>query len=182
MFCNKCGNEIKEHAKFCNKCGSQVHGKIPFDGTRCNYEKGITHNTDKINKTTIYDETKETSKMSWFRAFARVLGRKVSTTVGKAVVYVIIFALMFGIVVLSLQIPAVGLIVALIGAVMGWRLITFIQPAMFVWMPLMGWVIYFIIKFFISAIIGTFILVPINLSQRFINFCVESCDEYKEEI
>ena len=28
MFCNKCGNEIKEGDKFCSKCGNEVKEKI----------------------------------------------------------------------------------------------------------------------------------------------------------
>ena len=28
MFCNKCGNEIKEGDKFCNKCGNKVEQEI----------------------------------------------------------------------------------------------------------------------------------------------------------
>ncbi|MCI9177006.1 MAG: zinc ribbon domain-containing protein [Clostridia bacterium] len=33
MFCNKCGNEVKEGEKFCNKCGEKIEetvGSITF--------------------------------------------------------------------------------------------------------------------------------------------------------
>jgi len=32
-----------------------------------------------------------------------------------------------------------------------------IQPTMFLWMLLMGWLVYFLIKFFLSAVVGLFV-------------------------
>ena len=49
------------------------------------------------------------------------------------------------------------LIVQSICAVFGWRVLNRIQPAMFLWMSWVGWLIYFFIKFFLSAIIGIFV-------------------------
>lgn len=46
----------------------------------------------------------------------------------------------------------------LAGVPFGWSILTGITPSMFVWMPLMGWVIYFIVKFLIAYIIGIFVL------------------------
>lgn len=41
----------------------------------------------------------------------------------------------------------------------GWRVLNMITPSMFIWMPFIGWVIYFIMKAVISALIGIFVLV-----------------------
>lgn len=42
-------------------------------------------------------------------------------------------------------------------AFFGWRALNRIQPAMFIWMPLAGWLIYFFVKFILSALIGVFV-------------------------
>ena len=53
---------------------------------------------------------------------------------------------------------SIYLVTLLIMAVAGWRFINFITPSFFLWLPLGGWIIYFIIKFLISSMLGIFIL------------------------
>ena len=48
-------------------------------------------------------------------------------------------------------------------AVFGWKTLNMITPAFFLWMPLLGWVIYFIVKFFLSMLIGLFVA-PFRIS------------------
>ncbi len=50
-----------------------------------------------------------------------------------------------------------AIIVILACAVFGWQALNSIQPAMFIWMSWAGWIIYFCIKFILSAIIGLFV-------------------------
>ena len=50
-----------------------------------------------------------------------------------------------------------ALIVILACAFFGWRALNSIQPAMFIWMSWTGWIVYFCIKFILSAIIGLFV-------------------------
>ncbi len=50
-----------------------------------------------------------------------------------------------------------ALIVILAGAVFGWKALNSIQPAMFIWMSWAGWIIYFCVKFILSAVIGLFV-------------------------
>lgn len=45
----------------------------------------------------------------------------------------------------------------LVFAFFGWGALNRIQPAMFIWMPLVGWLIYFFIKFILSVLIGVFV-------------------------
>lgn len=67
------------------------------------------------------------------------------------IIYVLlVFALVVGITTALAQFN-------LIFAFFGWRALNKIQPAMFVWMPLIGWVIYFYVKFILSAIVGVFV-------------------------
>ena len=41
----------------------------------------------------------------------------------------------------------------------GWKVLTFITPSVFLIMPLIGWVIYFVIKLFIAIMISPFAFV-----------------------
>ncbi len=66
------------------------------------------------------------------------------------VLYIVEFALIF------LSNGNLALL-ALVCAVAGWRVINMIQPSMFIWMPLVGWIIYFVIKFIIAYFVGLFV-------------------------
>lgn len=50
-----------------------------------------------------------------------------------------------------------ALVVIIACAFFGWKALNSIQPAMFLWMSWVGWLIYFSIKFFLSAVIGLFV-------------------------
>lgn len=50
-----------------------------------------------------------------------------------------------------------ALIVILACAIFGWQALNRIQPAMFIWMPWIGWIIYIFVKFILSAMIGLFV-------------------------
>lgn len=50
-----------------------------------------------------------------------------------------------------------AIVVMLLCAVFGWQALTRIQPAMFVWMPIFGWFVYFFVKFLLAALIGFFV-------------------------
>lgn len=61
-----------------------------------------------------------------------------------------------------------GVVVMLACTYFGWQVLTGIQPAMFVWMPVAGWILYFGIKFFLSAFIGI-IVAPFSLGRKVAN-------------
>ncbi len=48
----------------------------------------------------------------------------------------------------------------------GWKKLSSIQPRMFVFLPLIGWLIYFSIKFFLSVFVGCFTM-PIQLFRAY---------------
>lgn len=52
--------------------------------------------------------------------------------------------------------------------VAGWKSLTMIQPNIFLIMPLVGWVIYFVIKGLISLLLGIFIL-PYRIAKFIIS-------------
>lgn len=72
----------------------------------------------------------------------------------KMIIIVALYILEFGLIFLSNGNLA---LLALVCAIIGWRAITMIQPSMFIWMPLVGWIIYFVIKFIIAYFVGLFV-------------------------
>lgn len=70
------------------------------------------------------------------------------------------------------------LIFALVCAYFGWKSLNKITPSLFIWMPLIGWVIYFIIKFFLSVLIGYFVA-PYQIGKKISSVALEMLE--KEE-
>ncbi len=51
----------------------------------------------------------------------------------------------------------IALIIATAWTIFGWKSLSVIQPNIFLIMPLVGWIIYFVIKGFLSIIVGIFV-------------------------
>lgn len=106
------------------------------------------------------------NKPSNLGIFAKILGN----AFGRLMAYTIMYLLALGLVWLCTQIEFLAAIIY------GWRFINFITPAMFVWMPIAGWIIYFVIKLFVSAFLGLFII-PYQITKSFINASTGYYDE-----
>jgi hypothetical protein len=50
------------------------------------------------------------------------------------------------------------------GVFWGWKVISFIQPKMFLFLPIVGWLIYFLIKFLLSYFVGI-VAMPIGIAR-----------------
>lgn len=59
--------------------------------------------------------------------------------------------------------PTAAMVFMAVCAFFGWKTLNMITPSFFLWMPLLGWVIYFIVKFFLSMVIGIFVA-PFKIS------------------
>ena len=90
------------------------------------------------------------------------------TTGGKAVIYIGMYVLVFGIMSLlggSLSNSAsessffqiISLVLFAAWTILGWKSLTRIQPSMFLILPVGGWIAYFLIKGFLSVILGVFV-------------------------
>ncbi len=81
-----------------------------------------------------------------------------STPIGYYIMSFMIAAVIWGIVILFLAInDTIAVVIALVCAIFGWMTLNRIQPAMFIWMSWFGWLLYFVIKLILSAIIGLFV-------------------------
>ena len=74
-------------------------------------------------------------------------------------------------IIISVVLMVVGIIVTmnplgflLAGIPWGWSALNKITPAIFLWLPLIGWVIYFLIKLIIAYVIGI-VALPVKLYQ-----------------
>ncbi len=61
---------------------------------------------------------------------------------------------------------ALVLAYALAGLPCGWHALSAIQPRMFLFLPIIGWVIYFVIKFFLSYCVGL-VAMPVQVVKAF---------------
>lgn len=66
-----------------------------------------------------------------------------------------------------------ALILMVIWGYFGWRSLTFIQPSIFLIMPIAGWIIYFMIKGVASVIVGIFVL-PYQIAKMIRNMLLKS--------
>ena len=89
------------------------------------------------------------------------------TTFGKVCLILIFYAVIFFamIALINADLEAVVLIIAAILAVCGWKTLNMITPNIFLIMPIIGWVIFFLIKGALSLIIGMFVA-PFVISKK----------------
>lgn len=55
------------------------------------------------------------------------------------------------------------------GIPVGWKALNKITPNMFIWLPLAGWVIYYVVKFVLALLIGI-IAVPVKTIKGFVQY------------
>lgn len=83
--------------------------------------------------------------------------------IGKAGMIIVFYAVIFLLVLLIGQIfeggggEYVALVLMLVFAVFGWKALNKIQPDIFLFMPIVGWIIFFVIKGVLSVLIGIFV-------------------------
>ena len=128
------------------------------------------------NKVNIRDNKINREKISPILQFlASVGGRVVSTIVFAAIIYGILMA--------ALQTENTVLLgIVLLGCgYFGWQSLNKITPKIFLWMPLAGWAIYFLVKGLLSIIVGAFIA-PFWLGKKISSVVMEYVDVAVKEI
>ncbi len=119
-----------------------------------------TATTENIPEST-YPET-QTEKPNKFRAF-------LGSTLGYYVMIVVFALVVWGIMLLSWSLESILFpIIALVCAFFGWRALSGIQPDMFLWMSIAGWVTYFMLKLLLSVMIGVFVT-PFKIARWIAN-------------
>ncbi len=94
--------------------------------------------------------------------------RFLCSSIGKALLIIVIYCIIFGClsVVASIEgTEIIGGIVGIICAFFGWKALDKIQPRIFLFMPIIGWVIYVAVKGILSIFIGLFVA-PFVISKK----------------
>lgn len=80
------------------------------------------------------------------------------TDAGKYLIIGICYVVFYGaIYILQSFGTELGSILLIPGMIVGWKMLSNIQPAMFVWMPIIGWIIYAFVKAFLATVVGLFV-------------------------
>lgn len=74
----------------------------------------------------------------------------------------------------------VTLIIGGIGAIFGWKALNKIQPDVFLIMPVVGWLIFFLVKLILSFIIGIFVM-PFVIAKKISSAISESVEIANEQ-
>ena len=111
-------------------------------------------------------ENKPNNAAGVFAAIKSVLRSIFGSPIGKILFFVIYFVLFLGLMAFvmykvedgSKVAMGVGVAYAVIALPFGWRALNRITPDVFLIMPIIGWLIFFLIKGFLSLLIGGFAL------------------------
>lgn len=97
------------------------------------------------------------------------------STTGKAGMIALFYVIIWGILVAltATNSTVLAFIYMAVFVYFGWQALNKITPDIFLFMPLIGWVIYFVIKFVLSIIIGMFVA-PFQISKKITNSIQES--------
>lgn len=85
------------------------------------------------------------------------------TTAGQVVIIAICYAVTLSIVLLLPD--TLGAVIALMCVYFCWKALDRIQPVYFLWLPIFGWIIYFLVKVIISYMIGLFVA-PFKIGNK----------------
>ena len=85
-----------------------------------------------------------------------------------AILYFIVFGLMYLVLVAFEGVPVVAVIMAIAFGYFGWQALSKITPNVFLIMPVGGWIAYFVIKGILSFFLGVFVA-PFVISKKIVN-------------
>lgn len=102
---------------------------------------------------------------------------------GRVVLTIVFAAIIYGILMAALQTDNTVLLgIVLLGCgYFGWQSLNKITPNIFLWMPLAGWAIYFLVKGLLSIIVGAFIA-PFWIGKKISSVVMEYVDVAVKEI
>lgn len=116
-----------------------------------------------IGTFTLYKKDREKGKSS-----ERISDGKQKPSIGKSILIGLLTAILYIavlVVAALISLKTFDAFIYIVFAYFGWKMLNRIQPAMFIWMPLIGWAIYFAVKFILSALIGAFVA-PVVIAKK----------------
>jgi hypothetical protein len=128
------------------------------------------------NKISISDNKINREKISPILQFLASVG-------GRVVLTIVFAAIIYGVLMAALQTDntvILGVVLIACGY-FGWQSLNKITPNIFLWMPLAGWAIYFLVKGLLSIFVGAFIA-PFWLGKKISSVVMEYIDVAVKEI
>lgn len=106
-----------------------------------------------------------------------------ASTMGKWVITGIFAAIIYALIIVGFQsgIEAIAVVIIAACVYFGWKALNRITPQIFLWMSFMGWVIYFVVKFMLSVVIGVFVA-PFKIGSMISNFAINTLNEVRNEL
>ena len=102
-------------------------------------------------------------------------GEIICTTGGRGLMIFLLYLVIFGILILISNIAManpslqfIAFIYIVLFSFFGWKALNRIQPSIFLVLPLIGWLIYFLLKFFLAIVVGMFVT-PFVISKKIIS-------------
>lgn len=128
------------------------------------------------NKVNISDDKINRKKISPILQFLASAG-------GRVVLTIVFAVIIYGILIAALQTDNMILMgIIFIGCgYFGWQSLNKITPNIFLWMPLVGWAIYFLVKGLLSIVVGAFIA-PVWIGKKISSTVMEYVDVAVKEI
>ena len=89
-------------------------------------------------------------------------------TGGRIILTVVFAAIIYGIAIAGLEYgsEAVIIVILLACGFFGWQSLNKITPSLFLWMPAISWLIYFLVKGLLSLFIGAFVA-PVWIGKKY---------------
>lgn len=111
--------------------------------------------------------------MAKFKEFLRTGAGKLTLTISVYIIYFLIMALIGSLPFDSLPLgetalSIISVIIVVVWGYFGWKALSFIQPNIFLIMPIAGWIFYFVIKAVLGMLIGIFVL-PYQIAKLILN-------------
>ena len=100
-----------------------------------------------------------------------------ATNSGKAVVIIVGYIVILGLMLLcsELELTAPLYVIAAVCVFFGWKFLNRITPSMFLWLSFTGWIVYFLVKLFLSVVVGVFVA-PFQIAKMIANLISESVE------
>ena len=99
-------------------------------------------------------------------------GEIICTPGGRGLMIFLLYLVIFGILILISNIAManpslqfIAFIYIVLFSFFGWKALNRIQPSIFLVLPLIGWLIYFLLKFFLAIVVGMFVT-PFVISKK----------------
>ena len=115
------------------------------------------------------------------------LGETICTPGGRALMIFLMYLAVFGIFGIIASIvnanPSLQIIVyiyVIVFAFFGWKALNRIQPSFFIVLPIIGWIVYFLLKFFLATLVGMFVT-PFIISKKIVSSLQNKYTEESEE-